>query len=495
MKRLSISLCLLLLLTAASSCGDAGQPVSEKADETQPAAESSVVTETDERALYADIAPAVEDFGGYNYRMLSQNNLHNDKYALFGAEAETGDTMNDAVYARNLAVEEAYNVDVTFIEMPDTNESVKKLILAGEDYCDAQFTYYGRDLVGMIEAGYLYDLSEFSELTLTAPWWDERSNNTRLAGRLFTLAGDISYFDELTEMCVSYNKMMYNELDFENPYALVTEGRWTLDKLQTMAAAAGKDLNGDGKMTYADQWGLTTEISAAWYFYLGSGESSVVVRNDGYTLTFGDDKFYQVFDKVFDLMLASDYVFPVDNGKFADEITTDNCYTQASLAMQEDRVLFHTGCFVDTLALRDMKTDFGILPIPKFDEAQEGYYNMVSYMSRPLSIPVTVTDTHRTALLTDALSYESMFTLTPKFYSEFLGEKILRDQESLEMVDILFDSMVFDIDFWFDITGLPSKVSEMVRNGKYTLASSAASLTKAADKKISGILDAVKNLD
>ncbi|MCQ2433392.1 MAG: hypothetical protein MJ175_12385, partial [Clostridia bacterium] len=392
-------------------------------------------------------------------------------------------------------VADAYNINIAFVELEDTNETVKKLVLAGDDFCDVLFMFYSRHLIGLIRAGYMQDLSEMPEFSFNAPWWDKRSEGLKLCDKMFVIAGDISFYDELTEMCVTYNKQMYNELDFENPYNLVTEGRWTLDKLGTMARSAATDLHGDGRMTFADQCGTLTEISSAWYFYLASGQSSVVVPGNSYQFTFGDQKFFDAFDKIFDFVLDDTCVFPVDNGKFTDAISTEDCYSEASRVMQEGRALFRTGTFGDTLALRDMKADFGILPLPKIDEAQNGYYNMVSYMSRPVSIPVTVENTHRAALITDALSYESMFSLTPKFYSEFLGEKILRDEESLAMVDILFDSMVYDIDFWFDITGLPSKVTEMVKTGKYNLSSSAASLTKAAEKKITEILADVSALD
>ena len=113
----------------------------------------------------------------------------------------------------------------------------------------------------------------------------------------------------------------------------------------------------------------------------------------------------------------------------------------------------------------------------------------------PLVIPTTVPAEHTTALLTEALAFESMFTLTPSFYEVFLDEKILRDDKSKEMIDILFDSKVYSLDYMSDITGLASTVSNVIKTGKNNLASKTASLQKSAQKKLDKFVDKFADLE
>ena len=179
----------------------------------------------------------------------------------------------------------------------------------------------------------------------------------------------------------------------------------------------------------------------------------------------------------------------MDDGSHENNLTTETIWTEATKIFSENRALFRTGTFGDTVDLRDMKTDFGVLPIPKIDASQDGYYCMAHNDIMPLVIPTTVPDEHKTALLTEALAFESMFTLTPSFYEVFLDEKILRDDKSKEMIDILFESKVYSLDYMCGITGLSSMVSNIVSSGNNNLASKTASIQKSAQKKLDKFIE------
>ena len=491
-QRITSGLLALLCLASASlaACGDASDGMVDTAPVTQADTEAVVTEAVDPRLAYANVAPAVEDFGGYEFRMSVL--VDNDvvfKQVAYWSEGENGDTLNDAVYKRNLAVEEAYNIKTSLIELADTNATLRKNIQAADDFSDIVFPSNIGELLSLAQQGCFLDLNSVEELQLDQPWWDQRIQDLAIHGKLYCATGDISIRDELREMAVLYNKTLYSQFDYPDPYNLVAENKWTWETMAGMIRDVASDLNGDGKMTTADQYGLISENIAGWYLFLASGRDSISYDGKTYTSDIEDAEIYNIFEDVFEVLCDKQNVIIMDDGTHANDLTTETIWTEATKIFSENRALFRTGTFGDTVDLRDMKTDFGVLPIPKIDASQDSYYCMAHVDIMPLVIPTTVPDTHKTALLTEALAFESMFTLTPSFYEVFLDEKILRDEKSKEMIDILFDSKVYSLDYVSGITGLYSTVSTIVQTGKNNLASKTASIQKSAQKKLDKFID------
>ena len=497
-KRTLTAMLALLCISPAvlASCGDAAPGTTDTAAVTQAVSDVVETEAADPREAYASVAPAVEDFGGYEYRMsvLVDNDVVFHQVAYW-SEGENGDTLNDAVYKRNLAVEEAYNIKTSLIELPDTNATVRKNIQAADDFSDIIFPSNIGELMSLAQQGCFLDLNQVEELQLTQPWWDQRIQDLAIHGRLFCATGDISIRDELREMAVLYNKTLYSQFDYPDPYELVANNKWTWETMASMIRDVAKDVNGDGDMTVADQYGLISENIAGWYLFLASGRDSIGYDGKTYTSDIEDPAIYNIFEDVFEVLCDKQSVIIMDDGTHEKHLTTEGIWPEATKIFSENRALFRTGTFGDTVDLRDMKTDFGVLPIPKIDAAQDSYYCMTHVDIMPLVIPTTVPDEHKTALLTEALAFESMFTLTPSFYEVFLDEKILRDEKSKEMIDILFDSKVYSLDYVSGITGLMSTISTIVQTGNNNLASKTASIQKSAQKKLDKYIEKFADLE
>ena len=486
-KRTLTAMLALLCISPAilASCGDASPDTTETAAVTQAESDAAVTEAADPRDAYADVRPAVEDFGGYEYRMsvLVDNDVVFQQVAYW-TEGENGDTLNDAIYKRNLAVEEAYNIKTSLIELADTNATVRKNIQAADDFTDIVFPSNIGELMTLAQEGCFLDLNLVGELKLDQPWWDQRIQSLAIHGKLFCATGDISIRDELREMSVLYNKTLYTEFDYPDPYELVANNEWTWETMAGMIRDVAKDVNGDGSMSCADQYGLMSENAAGWYLFLGSGRDSIRYDGKTYISDIEGAALYNIFEDIFDVLCDRKSVIIMDDGTHANDLTTETIWTEATKIFSENRALFRTGTFGDTVDLRNMKTDFGVLPIPKIDASQDSYYCMTSADIMPLVIPTTVPDEHKTALLTEALAFESKFTLTPSFYEVFLDEKVLRDEKSKEMIDILFDSKVYSLDYVSGITGLMSTISTIVQTGNNNLASKTASIQRSAQKKL-----------
>lgn len=482
----------ILVCAGMASCADTKQETNAAvtlAADTGTAAETVTEEETtaNERDQYKDVAPAVEDLGGYDFRMgiLTANELV-FKQVAYDSDEQNGDTLNDAIYQRNLNVEEAYNCKISLVESDEATKNwIQKNVQAGDDFCDIIFAEDIGAIMLRAQAGYLIDLNTLPELNLSQPWWDQRmQSDLSVYGQLYCATGDISIRDELREMSVLYDKALYTEFDYPDPYDYVAGGTWTWDMMSSMVKDVTKDLDGNGKLNCLDQWGLMSENIAGWYLFLASGMNTIAYDGTSYTADIMNEKIYNAFDSILGILVDKNAAIIMDDGKVVNDITTSGIWTEATKMFSEDRVLFRTGTFGDTVDLRAMKKDFGVLPLPKYSEDQDGYYCMCSGDCSPVVIPTTVPDTHKTALITEALAFESKFIVSPKFYEVFLDEKVLRDEKSKEMIDILFASKVYSLDYCSDITGLYSTIYSIVSSGKNNLASKTASIQKAAQKKL-----------
>ena len=95
-----------------------------------------------------------------------------------------------------------------------------------------------------------------------------------------------------------YNKQIASELALENIYDLVRKGKWTIDKLYEMAAAATKNLNGDGIMAKEDRWGVSL-FFGSYYPSFWEAEKLSLIAKDENDLPFfnvpGNEKLFNLF--------------------------------------------------------------------------------------------------------------------------------------------------------------------------------------------------------
>ncbi|MDD4414933.1 MAG: hypothetical protein PHR14_10405, partial [Oscillospiraceae bacterium] len=104
------------------------------------------------------------------------------------------------------------------------------------------------------------------------------------------------------------------------------------------------------------------------------------------------------------------------------------------IAFRDDRALFFMERLGQVTHLRNMDTDFGILPLPLFSEDQDRYYNSIaSWTSAFVTVPknaMTDDEFARTGYIIQALAYESLYTLTPAYYEITLKGKADTDDLS-----------------------------------------------------------------
>ena len=149
-------------------------------------------------------------------------------------------------------------------------------------------------------------------------------------------------------------------------------------------------------------------------------------------------------------------------------------------------------------SFRDMENDFGIMPLPLYDESQERYYNSAASWSISLySIPNNAwqdEDFARAGWITQALAYESLYSLTPAYYEVTLQNKVARDEQSARMLDLIFASRTYDFGWYFEIGGYNEAIMNLLRAYKSDVTSMYEKGLKKADKTLTKYKDAIAEI-
>ena len=428
------------------------------------------------------------DFGGGDFNIITVEVTEAIRfYEHFTSEEQTGEPINDALYTRKLNIEEKFNITMKTTPSATPAETARKSILAGDDQYDliVDTLFNLRNLASQSVLADLYNVPYISE-HLDKPWWDQAlKRDLSINGKLFFQAGDIVMKDKLRLAVMYFNKDMFKTIGLDYPYQYVYDGTWTFDKLVEITKGLNIDLNGDGVMNQDDQWGLMSEWENGLHMYVAAGERTVQLNSDGVPeITMNNPKALQVIERVLDLCTDKVTLFHADTIK-----GSGNIWYIASEFFQENRFLMRTSVFEPIVRdLRAMPTDFGILPYAKFEESQEEYYSNVKGDGLFIAIPNNV-DMEFAGLITEAMAYESSTTLMPAFYDLCLTSKILRDDESEGMLDIIFNSRVYDIGSLYSIGTLPNLLYGMINAGKTDFVSQFEKSLGANEKALQKFID------
>ena len=137
--------------------------------------------------------------------------------------------------------------------------NVSNSILAADDAFDATFGIVHL-LPSIAINGNMLDLHEMEYNDFDAAWWASGYNKTaQLGGKLYFATGDIVYGIYNNAYCMFFNRALVEDLALSDPYQLVEDGAWTVDRLRELCSSCCGDLNGNGETDEADRFGLVIE--------------------------------------------------------------------------------------------------------------------------------------------------------------------------------------------------------------------------------------------
>ncbi len=481
MKRtLALTLVMLMLL---ASCGGAEQPV-ETTAETE-----AVQTEAAETEITPDL-PEDLTFGGQDFNLLTS--YYND-YCKITKEEATGEVLNDAIYDMEIRTEE--RLDVNFIE--DQREYMEAIRMSESLVAAGDNTYAGmnqldRFSIDLMVKGYLRPLEDAEHLDLTAPWWHPGvTEEMSLSGNTFYAASASNILMYVDTSAIYINTAMAGDLgiSMDGIYDAVREGTWTQDQLMEYAALAKADLNGDGEMTRDDQWGLMCfdeNILGTSLITAGDRKSLDKDADDNLTLLWNDEQYVTLLENAYN-------IFHHD-AVLTEKIASTTRHKAVEFA--EGRSLFMHGFFMAVDQLEEMEDDYTIVPIPKFDAAQDRYicanYDVMTYI-----MPKFVSDTELFGAVLEWLSYEGSAQVTDAYIETTMKYKAARDETMAEMVQMCLDASMIDLGsmYCYNWCSYDTLYFNVMSTASLNFASYAAAQDKAIQTRLTEIqkaLDAVQ---
>ena len=364
--------------------------------------------------------------------------------------------INDATYARNLNVSEKYDISITKIVRDDIYNAVKKSVSSGLDDYELALPNM-TDAAKLALEGYLHDWNSVPYIDLNKPWYDQNLRNSlKINNKNYFMMGDFQIRDDDHTWILMFNKQIVRDLGLEEPYQLVHNGQWTFEKFKQMIKDASADLNGDGVYDAGDRYGfLTTSAGGVTNFLFSGGEkitdgdpndgNKPVIRNNA-------DKVAAILQKTVDILHN-------DNASYI-----KGSWDVFEKMFIEDQGLFYSEILVHVRRLRAMNTDFGVLPCPKYDENQKDYLTHIDPASPIMSLPST-SDPEFAGIIMEALSAHSYRLVIPAFYEASLSGKVVRDDESLDMLKIIMQNHVFDFAMIFDFGGIGKIFNTLAAKG------------------------------
>ena len=450
MKRFIFLILILILAVVIISCSspdNTGSTNNQNSDGDNNNGQSS----QDQGQDNAEITPEEEyeplpeiDAEGFELRFYNYDNSWMT-WAVneLTAEEETGELVLDEIFRRNRRIESKYNCVITETTVGNTNDNFRNIIRSGDDLYDI-IQLYDEVIAGYYTQGFMHTWEQLPHINLAYPWWLQDANSVfRLNNKQFAAVGAYSLAMYSRGFVLLFNKDMVADLGIsENMYNLVREGKWTADKFAEIAKQAVYDLNGDGVMDGNDRYGATTAVKLHFgALVTGAGVKYIDSDEQGnpYFAIPGNAYALDVMQKIFDVHNGTNIYYKIANDVHAGS-------GDAQVIFGSQQILFVGASTRGIANYRGYEFDIGILPFPKYSEQQEKYYTLTSGTGVSV-LPVTLGADRfeKVGLLAEALTRDSYQGALPAYKETTLKTKYARDGDSADMLDIIFDSLTFDL--------------------------------------------------
>ena len=496
MKRNIALLVLLALLVPAvlTACSD--EPADSAADTT--AAEVNETTENVTTGASSGV-PDDLDLGCESVSIWYTTTAASVAETFVSLDPEqTGEILDDAIYNANIATEEKLNVTLDFynsgVSTSETGTEIRKLILA-DDTTYNLFHGVQWNARNLVTEGLYLNVRNAPYISFDEPWWDsEYMEETVIGDTLFALVGD--YAVDRTRCLTSsnlrgtaavfFNKAKMADYGIEEPYRTVLDGDWTVEALRKHCTDVYSDLNNDAAIDREDLIGMyVNNYNNIDSFYYGMGGIITERDKDGMPiLALNSEKTANIISSIYQLLYETDGVF--ESGS---EYTSD---VKNRERFAEDGAMFLPGFFYTAEAMRDMESDYGIIPFPKLDSAQDEYHSIVHDIIRIMFLPSNCTKVDASCAVLEELAFRGYSNVLPEYYNVLMKNKYARDDISASMIarsrrtpcSSFRDGLMNDIGIVYNFNGMGHIARSIIQGKSDNFASKYAELEPAALVKI-----------
>ena len=500
-RLLALLLCAVMVFSviALSACSK------DEPKETTPVPGSSQGDETQAPDPNADPYPD-QDFDGYGFLAYEVAFDLSTYINNFTPNEDAATVIDQAIFTRNAEVEKKLNITISSEakKASSTTGSAEgysyllQLRRSGDAVYDVA-TLPAYDVAKVAYSDGLYDMNHVSTLDLERSCWDQQAvKDLEIKGMQFFTTGDFNLDCFNATVVITFNKELAKQYNVNDLYQLVDEGKWTMDKWMEYTELVSDDLDGDSFYSNKDLYGALLWDDSIYAAVHSAGEHCAIVNDDGdLELTLGTERVVSVFQDYVDFSKKN----CVLRWQQDFDLTTKTRKNNPGSTNGRDMFLNNQGLFLITAIstttryFRDMDTDYGILPMFKYDDTQDRYYNNVApYSSRFMCLPFNQFDAERCGIILRSIGYSSEKYVVNAFYEKTLVSDTVRDEESLPMLQLIRETRVYDLGYFYQPANINKELIYLFRAENSNWISRYNALEKSAKTILGRFNDAFTKL-
>lgn len=341
------------------------------------------------------------------------------------------DTLEQAVYSRNEQLRALLGANVTMkLWGNGLSTHLRQKLNDGSKPYDAvvQVTTYLYQLFNM---GLIRDMDTLG-LDTSFDWWDPNATDTfTIEGKMFGAVSDMTYIDKLSTIGVFFRPDVVRDLEMDDPFALVENGDWSYDAFYSSAKKATDNIDGMN--------GISCQNDAPYFFLHAANLKTAEKDSSGSIVSnINGERQITLLQNIYALMNSEIFFNRQTAGLDPNETARRFAEAGKNLYLVRPLQAYYN--------IKDYTSNYGILPMPKYDELVTGYYSPVNiYSAGVLCIPKNAENPERLCDLLQAMAMLSNRIVMPEFYNTVLGRRFAGDPQSAKMLDLIFRNRVYDI--------------------------------------------------
>ncbi len=357
----------------------------------------------------------------------------------------SGDPVNDALYERNKYVESRLNVHIASIEdqSSDPYSVVNKTVTAVQSG-STDFDIIAAPCWVVLDqstSGTFANIAGADYIDLDQPWWTQGFNEAvSFQGNQYAVVGSVLLSIYRSTFATVFNKALFTDANQPFPYEYVDNGTWTLDKQTSLIPLFHRDNGNSTQDATGDYYGLVTGLVSYVDPYWASCEIDILSKNSEgeYELVFDSSRLYDAAEKVLQLYYGTD-----------DGTYIIDAYTESPLPIFSNGYSAMATVMISAMEdpeMRNMEDAYGVVPIARLTENQDGYYSPLGDGAIILAVPTTIADERLDTVgaVLEAMGSASYRIVKPAYYETTLRTKLVSDPQSSAMLDMIIDNIRID---------------------------------------------------
>ncbi len=392
--------------------------------------------------------------------------IANTKAAQIVPDETTGAILAKEYELRNDFVESRLNITLAekLVSPEAMYDEIRQAIKSSTYYADlimitqSKIGEYATD-------GLIVNLASLPGMNFNGGYYNKTSVSAGGGNsKIYAIAGHASLsYDALS--AVYYNKDLLKKVCDEDINKLVTEGKWTWTKL----------------LEYADKI-ATLEGE---YYSIGAQNTALYLQ-DLIFISSGLQYVSGSYDEMPHISFSAETADPVVEliKKVLNHEKRYENNLDAITAFSKGNTLFLIDRLSTMKTIAGSKADWGVVPLPKYNEEQEEYRTLSFYdEAKFFAVVPTVSDTQKISTVLAMLNISS-YGETPDAFASNAMSYYLRDNKSTKNVEIIMKSAIYDLSYSYasEAKAISTATYSCVRNAStdfYSVKSYLGTWTKA----------------